>query len=147
MCDEYHQKSINVDLQTQNSTDDPLVLYTCILHWVLVTEGSSHLAVQLEVEKLDHLVSSLKISSAFQQHDVSCENTGCQGISATCSVCTSRTFSEPHSVHEGCGYLTAAHVDHLLVVVTVTTAVNPVLPGTAQDSPAGHIKSQIPLRH
>jgi len=113
-CDECHQMSINVDLQTQNSTDDLLVLCTCRLSWVLVYEESDHLAseLQLAVEKLDHSVSSLRISSAFQQHDVSCESTDCRDMTETCSECIYKTSSVPHNVHGSCGCLMIACDDH-----------------------------------
>jgi len=151
MYAECYQMSINVDLQTQNSIDDLVVLYTCRLSWVLVSEGSDHLALelQLEVEIPDHPVSSLRISSAFQQHDVSCESTDCQDMTATCFGCTCRKSLVPHNVHESCCCLTTACDDHWLVAVSVeyhnATAGNPVLPDTVQDSPAGHTKSPMPL--
>ena len=151
MCDECHRTSINVDLQTQNSTDDLLVLCTCTLSLVPAYEESDHLALELQlaVEKLDHSVSSLRISSVFQQHDVSCESTGCQDMTETCSECIYRMSSEPHSVHGSCGCLTASD-DRWLVAESVEhrigAAVNPVLPGTVPDSPGGHTKCLMP-RH
>jgi len=150
-CHDCHQMSINVDRQTQNSIDDLVVLYTRTPSWQLVTRASDCLALesQLQVEKLDHPASSLMISSAFQQHDVSCESTDCRDMTETCFVCTSRKFSEPRSVHENCGYLTAACDDHCLVGVTAAhhsvAAVNAALPDRAPDSLADHTMSPIPL--
>ena len=151
MYDEYRQKSINVDLQTQSNIDDLLVLYTCRLSWVLATEESGHLAweLQLDVGILDHPMSSLRISSAFQQHGVSCESTDCQDMTVTCFVCIDRKFLEPDSGHESCGYLTTACDDHWHVGVSVehhdAAAVNPVLPGTVPDNPAGRTMTLMSL--
>ena len=151
MCDECRQKSINVDLQTQNNIDDPVALYTCRLSWVPVTEESDHLASELQpdVGILDHPVSSLRISSAFQQHDVNCESTGCRDMTVTCFVCIGRKFSEPGSGHGSCGYLMTACDDHWHVDVNVehhdAAAVNLVLPGTVPDSLAGRTRTRTSL--